>query len=145
MTLETNLQSIADSLAIIAQHLVNSKAPVAPVVAVAAPVAPPAPVAAAVVAPAAPVAAPVVISTVMPALPTFDLPVPVAPAAATVPSSPFANKQAMTDFVLASYKALGAEKGAKIQDVLVALGCKNINDVPEAQWGALKTGVEALK
>jgi hypothetical protein len=140
MTLETNLQSIADSLAIIAQHLVNSKAPIAAPVVAAAPAVAPVPVV------AAPVAAPVVISTVMPALPTFDLPVvaPTTAPAATVPP-PFANKQAMTDFVLASYKALGAEKGAKIQDVLVSLGCKNINDVPEAQWGALKAGVEALK
>jgi hypothetical protein len=80
----------------------------------------------------------------MPALPTFDLPV-VLPTPQTVTPSPFANKQAMTDFVLSSYKALGAEKGAKIQDVLVSLGFKNINDVPTGSWAALKAGVEALK
>jgi len=51
----------------------------------------------------------------------------------------------MMDFVMTSYRALGAEKGAKIQDVLTTIGYKNINDVPVEKWADLKAGVEALK
>jgi len=89
----------------------------------------------------------------MPALPVFQAPVPVvtpvpapvvAPVQALTPS-PFADKNAMMDFVMTSYRALGAEKGAKIQDVLTTIGYKNINDVPVEKWADLKAGVEALK
>jgi len=139
MTIENNLQSIADSLKIIANHL-TLQSTLTPVAAVAVP---------------ATVAQQVTVTpAAMPALPVFDLPVPTPVAQVPVPvpavvaqasPSPFASKQEMTDFVLSSYKALGAEKGAKIQDVLVALGHRNINDVPSELWAQLKTGIDALK
>jgi len=147
MSLENNIQRIADALESIALSLskgVNTT-PVQETVQVEAPKkAPKAPVevAAPVVAPTpAPVAA-------MPPVPTFT-PVavaPVAPVSEPVVTAPaFANKQAMMDFVISSYKALGAEKGAAIQNVLTGMGYNNINDVPDTQWGQLKSGIEALK
>ena len=143
MSLENNLASIAKSLELIATALTQKNANPTPITAPAQPV--PVPVAA--------VPAPVVAAPVMPALPVFQAPVPVAtpvPAPVVAPvqaltPSPFADKNAMMDFVMTSYRALGAEKGAKIQDVLTTIGYKNINDVDPAQWGALKSGIEALK
>ena len=44
-----------------------------------------------------------------------------------------------------SYKALGPQKGAQIQTVLTSMGYGNINDVKPEHYGALFTGVEALK
>ena len=143
MSLENNLASIAKSLELIAAALTAKNANPTPITAPAQPV--PVPVVA--------VPAPVVAAPVMPALPVFQAPVPVAtpvPAPVVAPvqaptPSPFADKNAMMDFVMTSYRALGAEKGAKIQDVLTTIGYKNINDVDPAQWGALKSGIEALK
>jgi len=98
----------------------------------------------------APVAAPVVAAPAMPAAP-FPMPVAspvaVAPVVAT-PVAPvataFSSKEEMTQFVINSYRALGAEKGALIQGVLTAMGYANINDVDPARWGELKAGIEAL-
>jgi len=137
MSLENNLASIAKSLELIAAALTQKNANPTPITAPAQPV--PVPV---------PVAAPV-----MPALPVFQAPVPVAtpvPAPVVAPvqaltPSPFADKNAMMDFVMTSYRALGAEKGAKIQDVLTTIGYKNINDVPVEKWADLKAGIEGLK
>ena len=104
------------------------------------------------VAPAAPVApapapvvqvAPVVAAPAMPAPPAF-----VAPAPAPTPvagGAPFSDGKGLIDYVMASYKALGAAKGANIQGVLVSLGYQNINDVKPEHYGALFAGVEALK
>ena len=104
------------------------------------------------VAPAAPVApapapvvqvAPVVAAPVMPAPPAF-----VAPAPAPAPvagGAPFSDGKGLIDYVMASYKALGAAKGAQIQNVLVSLGYQNINDVKPEHYGQLFAGVEALK
>ena len=104
------------------------------------------------------VPAPVVAAPVMPSLPVFTpaaptptapvmaIPTPVAVAAPTpVSASPFSDKNAMMDWIMTSYRALGAEKGAKIQDVLTTIGYKNINDVPVEKWADLKAGVEGLK
>ena len=143
MSLENNLASIAKSLELIATALTQKNANPTPITAPAQPVS----------VPVAAVPAPVVVAPVMPALPVFQAPVPVAtpvPAPVVAPvqaltPSPFADKNAMMDFVMTSYRALGAEKGAKIQDVLTTIGYKNINDVDPAQWGALKSGIEALK
>lgn len=88
-------------------------------------------------APAAPVAAP----PAMPAPPTFVAPV----AAASVGGVPFSDQKGLIDYVMGSYRALGAQKGAQIQQVLVNLGCTNINDVKPEQFAALFAGVEALK
>lgn len=150
MTIESDLHSIAESLKLIADLLTvkvahNAQVPVAPA-AVAA-------VAAAVDDRRDPVvnAPAVAVQPVMPAAPVFTQAAPTptvtAPSAAATPAaaSPFSDKQSMMDFVLSSYKALGAEKGARIQDVLTTLGFRNINDVPQDKWAELKAGIEALK
>ena len=46
---------------------------------------------------------------------------------------------------MGAYKALGPAKGALIQGVLTSLGYANINDVKPEHYGALHTGIEALK
>lgn len=46
---------------------------------------------------------------------------------------------------MGAYKALGPQKGAMIQNVLVGLGYQNINDVKPEHYGALFAGVEQLK
>ena len=115
---------------------VNTRPSVVPVVAI--------PVVAPVVVPvAAPVMpAPPVFAPVMPAPPVFA-----APVAAPVVSgaAPFSDPKGLIDFVMSSYKALGTIKGAGIQGVLVSLGYQNINDVNPAHYGALFSGIEALK
>jgi hypothetical protein len=105
------------------------------------------------VAPAAPVApapapvveaAPVPVVSSMPAPPAFVNPAPYVPMAAPA-KAPFSDGKGLIDYVMASYKALGAAKGANIQGVLVSLGYQNINDVKPEHYGALFAGVEALK
>ena len=98
----------------------------------------------------APVPVPVVAAPVMPAAP-FPVVAPVVAAPAPVVAAPvvstpavFSSKEEMTQFVINSYRALGAEKGALIQGVLTAMGYANINDVDPARWGELKAGIEAL-
>lgn len=118
------------------------------VVSVASVIPKPAPVVVAPVVEPAPVAIPVVESKpvvqapVMPAPPSFAAPVvaPVVPGTA-----PFSDPKGLIDFVMSSYKALGPVKGAGIQGVLTGLGYQNINDVNPAHYGALFTGIEALK
>lgn len=102
------------------------------------------------VAPAAPVApapvpvvkaAPVVTAPVMPAPPVF-----VAPVATPAPApSMFTDPKGLIDYVMGAYKALGPQKGASIQGVLVGLGYQNINDVKPEHYGDLFNGIEALK
>ena len=145
---------------------------VAPVAVAAAPVAAPVPVA--VVAPvAAPIAAPVMpappvftTATVAPAMnpsvtatvtsTTANAPVMPAPPAFMAPAfgvsaitvaagAPFTDGKGLIDYVMASYKALGAAKGANIQGVLVGMGYQNINDVKPEHYAALFAGIEALK
>lgn len=88
------------------------------------------------------VSAPVVASpSSMPAPPTFVAPVATTP----VGGVPFSDQKGLIDYVIGSYCALGAQKGAQIQQVLVNLGCTNINDVKPEQYAALFAGVEALK
>lgn len=102
------------------------------------------------IAPAAPVAlapapvvkaAPVVAAPAMPAPPVF-----VAPVAAPAPApSMFTDPKGLIDYVMGAYKALGPQKGASIQGVLVGLGYQNINDVKPEHYGDLFNGIEALK
>ena len=139
--IESDLSRIATALELIASALSSSK-PTKDVKDTPAPVAMQAPV-------VVPVAAPVVAAPAMPVAP-FPMPaapVAVAPVVAT-PVAPvataFSSKEEMTQFVINSYRALGAEKGALIQGVLTAMGYANINDVDPARWGELKTGIEAL-
>ena len=138
--IESDLSRIATALELIATAL--SAKPTKDVKDTPAPVAMQAPV-------VVPVAAPVVAAPAMPAAP-FPMPaapVAVAPVVAT-PVAPvataFSSKEEMTQFVINSYRALGAEKGALIQGVLTAMGYANINDVDPARWGELKAGIEAL-
>lgn len=46
---------------------------------------------------------------------------------------------------MGSYKAMGPEKGAKIQQVLTSMGHANINDIKPEQYGQFYAGVEAIK
>jgi hypothetical protein len=72
-------------------------------------------------------------------------PLPTATATSTTSSAPFSDPKGLIDFVMASYKALGPQKGALIQGVLTGLGYQNINDVKPEHYGQLFAGVEALK
>lgn len=94
-----------------------------------------------VVAPAPAAPAPVVAAPAMPAPPTFQ-PAPPTPAPT---GAPFSDPKGLIDYVMSSYKALGPQKGAQIQQVLTGLGYGNINDVKPEHYGALFAGVEALK
>ena len=140
MSLESKIEALtAAVIALTAKLESNNVAPAAPVVITsAAPAAPqtltvqPAP---APVAPPAPVVA-------MPAPPTFMAPAPVA--AAPV-GAPFSDPKGLITYVMASYTALGPQKGAQIQGVLTGLGYQNINDVKPEHYGQLFAGVEALK
>jgi hypothetical protein len=77
----------------------------------------------------------------MPAPPTF-----VAPAPAPAPTgAPFSDGKGLIEYVMASYKALGPQKGAAIQNVLTSLAYHNISDVKPEHYAALYQGVEALK
>lgn len=100
--------------------------------------APPAPI---VVKPAPmPVHAP---DVVMPGLPTFAVPtVPVAPLGT---KAPFSDAKGLMDYLMKSYTTLGAEKGAKIQEVMKTLGASAVNEVTADKYDALFAGVEALK
>ena len=83
----------------------------------------------------------VVEAPVMPAPPVF-----IAPVAAPAPAgAPFSDSKGLIDYVMSSYKAMGAEKGGRIQQVLVGLGYQNINDVKPEHYAALFAGIEALK
>lgn len=96
---------------------------------------------------AAPVTAPVVDTTpsevapVMPAPPIFA-PVAEAPAG---PVAPFSDGKGLIEYVMNAYKEMGAEKGAKIQGVLVELGVNNVNEVKPELYGTFFAKVEALK
>lgn len=121
------------------QHTPTHVATPAPV---AAPVAPPVP---------APTPMPVPVPSPMPAPPTFIAPpaptaaVPQAQQPVSISAAPFTDAKGMRDYVMASYTALGPEKGARIQQVLNQIGASNINDVQPGQYAALYANVEALK
>lgn len=136
MSLENKIEALTAAVIALTTKLESSNvAPAAPVAPAPAPVVEVAPV---VAAPAAVVAAPA-----MPAPPAF-----VAPAPAPSPvagGAPFSDSKGLIDYVMSAYKALGAAKGAQIQNVLVSLGYQNINDVKPEHYGQLFAGVEALK
>jgi len=135
MSLELKIEALTAAVVALTAKLEASN------VAVAAPVAQaaePAPVVAPVVAVPAPVVAP---APAMPAPPTF-----VAPAPAPAPTgAPFSDGKGLIEYVMASYKALGPQKGAAIQNVLTSLAYTNISDVKPEHYAALYQGVEALK
>ena len=139
MSLEAKIEALTQAVqALTAQLQSSNVAAAAPVVQAPAPVVAPAPVAAPVAAPA-----PVAAAPAMPAPPAFVAP---APAAAPVASgAPFTDGKGLIDYVMGAYKALGPQKGAQIQNVLVGLGYQNINDVKPEHYGQLFAGVEQLK
>lgn len=135
MSLESKIAELTEAVNRLIAVLNSDQAP--SITPAAAPVpAPPAPAPVVVPAPA-PVAPP---APAMPAPPAF-----VAPAAPVASGAPFTDVKGLIDYVMASYKALGPQKGAEIQKVLVGLGYNNINDVKPEHYGALFQGVESLK
>ena len=131
MSLEAKIEALTAAVVALTAKLEAGAAPAAPVV-ITAP-APSAPQTFTAPAPVAPVVA-------MPAPPSFVAPAPAAPAGA-----PFSDPKGLIGYVMDSYKALGPQKGAQIQTVLTSMGYGNINDVKPEHYGALFTGVEALK
>ena len=145
MSLELKIEALTAAVVALTAKLESSN------VTAAAPVAPaPAPVVQAAPAPVAASApatvaapAPVAAAPAMPAPPSFVAPAPVAAPAPA--GAPFSDGKGLIDYVMSSYKALGPQKGAMIQGVLVNLGYQNINDVKPEHYSALFAGVEALK
>jgi hypothetical protein len=80
------------------------------------------------------------IKTVMPAAPTFE-----SVALDTTPKAPFTDGKGLIDYVMTAYKEMGAEKGAKIQGVLVEMGLQNVNELRPTEYDAFYAKVEALK
>jgi hypothetical protein len=149
MSLENKIEALTAAVVALTAKLESSNvAAPAPVAPTPAPVVQDAPLVQPVVtAPlvqAAPVAAPA-----MPAPPAFVAPAvnpsPTATATTTTSNAPFTDGKGLIDYVMGAYKALGAAKGAQIQNVLVGLGYQNINDVKPEHYGQLFAGVEALK
>lgn len=133
MSLESKIEALTAAVQALTAKLESGNiAPAAPVAPAPAPVVKAAPV----VAPA-----PVVAAPAMPAPPVF-----VAPVEAPAPApSMFTDPKGLIDYVMGAYKALGPQKGASIQGVLVGLGYQNINDVKPEHYGDLFNGIEALK
>ena len=150
--IESDLSRIATALELIAAALSDKPVkktkdtPVAVQAPVHAPVVNPVVVAPVVAPVAVPVVAPVAVPVAAPVMPAAPFPTFAPVVAAPIATGPavFASKEEMTQFVINSYRALGAEKGAMIQGVLTAMGYANINDVDPARWGELKAGIEAL-
>ncbi len=133
MSLEAKLEDLTKAVHLLVAAL-GARPAAAPA---AAPVAAQAP---APVAVPAPVPAP---AGIMPPPPVFVAPPPPAPVAPA--AAPFSDQKGLIDYVMGAYKALGPQKGAQIQNVLIGMGCTNINDVKPEQYGALYAAVEALK
>ena len=139
MSIENNLASIAKSLETIAAALSNYKVGTVPDEHAPLPQPAPAPT-------PAPTPAPVkeVLTSVSVPFPATPAPTP-APVAVSTVVAPFSDSKGMMTWVMDTYKVLGAEKGAKIQEVLTTLGHANINDVRPDQYAALYAGIEGLK
>ena len=139
MSLENKIDALTIAVQALTVAILESKnvAPAAPVAPAPAPVVQvaPAPV---VAAPVAPVAVPA-----MPDAPFW--PKTEAVVAAQTAGAPFSDGKGLIDYVMASYKALGAAKGSQIQNVLTGLGYQNINDVKPEHYAQLFAGVEELK
>jgi hypothetical protein len=137
MSLESKIEALTAAVIALTAKFESNVAPVAPVVITSA--APAAPQTVTVQPAPAPVAPPAAV-VAMPAPPTFMA----APVPAPV-GAPFSDPKGLITYVMASYTALGPQKGAQIQGVLTGLGYQNINDVKPEHYGALFSGVEALK
>lgn len=86
-----------------------------------------------------PVTTPEPVAPVMPPPPTFE-----AKPAEPVSDAPFKNSKELVDYVMTVYKEMGPQ-GQKIQEVLIGLGHKNINDFRPEQYGALYAAIEAIR
>lgn len=148
------LQSLVDTLpkatqVAIADQVVKAT-PVTPAAQVVAPVpVAPVPVAPVVAAPA-PIPTPTPVAPVIAPVASIPVPPPVVTApvvAPPVPSGvvPFVDQKGMIKYVMDTYKALGASRGADIQAVLTGIGTANINEVKPEHYAALFAGIEALK
>jgi hypothetical protein len=153
MSLENKIEALTAAVVALTAKLESSNvAPAAPVAPTPAPVVQAAPVLK-TAEESAHIAAPVAAAPAMPAPPSFTPaavapamnPSPTATATTTTSNAPFSDGKGLIDYVMGAYKALGAAKGAQIQNVLVGLGYQNINDVKPEHYGALFAGVEALK
>jgi len=116
MTIEKTLERIASALETIAE---NTKAAPAPV-ATAAPAPEPKPEPAAAPAP-----------NPAPAAPAVDV--------------PFTDSASLNQYVMGAYTEMGAEKGAKIANVLTGMGIQNIKEITPDRYAEFYQGVEALK
>ena len=135
MSIETNLASIAQSLATISLLMKQDNEAGDRPAPQAVPVPPPVPVPV----PAVPAA---------PTVPAFAMPMPVpapAPAVPVGPAAPFTDGKGLMEYVMGKYRALGPVKGGMIQNVLSEIGCKNINEVQPAQYGEFHARVEAIQ
>ena len=128
MSLEAKIEALTASVnqLIAVMSAVQQSAPAAPVVQ------------------APPVAAPVAAAPQMPALPTFA-PAPAPVTAPVVAAAPFQNPQQVMEYTMGAYKAMGPEKGNKIQGILQSMGVQNLNDLKPEQYGTFHQAVEALK
>lgn len=144
MSLEAKIELLTEAITRLIDALNTQQTsivvPTAPAAQVAAPVVQAAPVVEAPV-PQAATVAPTVAAPAMPAPPTF-----VAPVLEAAPTgAPFTDGKGLIDYVMSAYKQMGAEKGARIQNVLMSMNYQNINDVKPEHYGALYQGIEALK
>lgn len=144
MSLETEIKALAAAVVALTAKIEGiNVAPAATVAPAPAPVVEAAPVVVSVVDTPTPLVQAAPAAPVMPAPPAFVAPAPVA--APVTSGAPFTDGKGLIDYVMGAYKALGAAKGAQIQNVLVGLGYQNINDVKPEHYDQLFAGVEALK
>lgn len=76
----------------------------------------------------------------MPTPPVFQ-----APTAAVPDGLPFSDAAGVMAYTMEKYGKLGKDKGAKIQDVLTALGLTLITDLKPEQYAHFYAGVEAIQ
>lgn len=149
MSLETKIELLTEAVIVLTAKIESLK--VAPAVEVTSATAPiveaPAPLVQPVVAPVS--ATPQNLAPLQPAAPVMPAPptfvAPVSTAAPVISNAPFTDGKGLIEYVMNSYKALGPQKGAQIQNVLTGLGYQNINDIQKEDYGQLYAGVEALK
>ena len=142
MSLEVKIEALTASVnqLIAVMSAVQQSAPTAPVVQTPLASAPTAPVSAT---PTNPVQSQQM-APVMPALPTFA-PAPAPVVAAPVSTAPFTNAQGVMEYTMGAYKAMGPEKGNKIQGILQSMGVQNLNDLTPEQYAQFHQAVEQLK
>lgn len=89
-----------------------------------------------------PVAAP---AAAMPPPPSFAPPQPAPVAAPQQTGAPFNDIKGLIAYAMETYKAIGPQKGAGIQNILQGLGYSNINSVTPEHFGQFYAAVEGLK